>query len=71
MKAAQDIDKATYEALCTVLEPCCRKDVKKKVAKTKSRFLTVFSKKERLGRLRLCPWSLEHWGMTLETIVKS
>lgn len=71
MKAAQDIDKATYEVLCTVLEPCCRKDVKIKVAKTKSRFLTVFSKKERLGRLRLCPWSLEHWGMTLETIVKS
>lgn len=44
---------------------------KRRLLKTKSRFLTVFSKKERLGRLRLCPWSSEHWGMTLETIVKS
>lgn len=47
MKAAQDIDKATYEALCTVLEPCCRKDVKKKVAKTKSRFLTCVQQKRK------------------------
>lgn len=47
MKAAQDIDKATYEVLCTVLEPCCRKDVKKKVAKNKIKVFDCVQQKRK------------------------